>query len=106
MGLMVKKDTPSRSTIASATRRRSATVLTGDGFSTRRSAASSVRSVSPSAIADSALRAAPSTRPAASLTNTAAASACSAAVPRRARRCGRAQHDAFRRVHVDDDVGD
>ena len=42
--------------------RRRRTVLTGAGFSTRRSAASSVRSVSPSAMAASALLAAASTR--------------------------------------------
>ena len=66
-------------TVASASLRRMVTVFTGVIFSRRRSAASCVRSTSPSAIAASALRAASSMRPAASFTVTLAASWCSSA---------------------------
>ena len=55
-------------TVASESRRRIATVLAGVTFKSRRSAASCVRSVSPSAMAARHERAATSMRPAASWT--------------------------------------
>ena len=85
-------------------RRRRATVLMGVILSTRRSAARSVRSVSPSAMAASAVLAAASTRQAASCTR-------HAPQPRGRRRTRRSRRPptprggAFRRVDLDQDVG-